>query len=881
MNNHCTTTLIRAITMNRTFCLVGITACLFLTSCTQSQTPSRKTTSDNQVELVPFHIPGDEGSDNASSFASRLHQPAGKDGFVVIKNGQFHVGNQRQRFWGVNLCFGANFPGHEQADKIAAHFRKLGINVARFHHMDMQDAPDGIWKTVDGKRELDPDQVDKLDYFLNQLHENGIYANINLHVSRTLRESEGFPEMGNTVWWTGSNKWVMYYDPDVQRELKKFCRDLLGHENPYRKLRRADDPGIAMVEMINENYFSVRGTEILRKLPQKYVDSFAVVWNEWLKKKYPSTAEMKKAWYDNQEPMGEFLVESEPFTDGPGIWRVNATNVTIGQKPNQTGPAEGVKALRLEPSNKTEQNHFMQLNSGVLSVEKGKPYSIKFWAKADKKRSIGIEVSSNVGGEWRSLGIFETFDIGTEWQEVKRIVFAEETLDEGAYMAINFGTDETPWEIAGLSLQQGAEVEPLPADQAIEKSNVGIPDSGWPEAAHLDLKEFMVDTEKKFLVDMRSFLRDEIGVKAPITGSQENYHAPGILPDAVDYVDLHNYWHHPTFPAGKDFNPTEYRTGNEPIESFPTRSNWPSNSLLMRTGWRYFDMPFTLSEWNHSEPSDVNSGAVMMAAVLAGLQDWDGIMFFDYEAGNPDWFGEKFEGFFEFNGQPVKLATLAVAGNIYLRGDLPSLTDRKRGTFTDRVDGRAAFDHLIGVDPKANSKDTVTVSETNSYATPNKSVTWNAKDPDKAHLVLNTKKTQGAWGLIANQEFELPSMKLDVGDVARNYATIVLTSMDDKPIEKSKRMILLASSGAENTDMQWNEERTSVSDQWGTGPTLINPVSATVSFAANSFSGEPKVFALDGKGNQTGEVSVKKTNDGYEFEIGGEYSTIWYNIVIQ
>ncbi|MFK7818296.1 MAG: hypothetical protein AB8G99_06240 [Planctomycetaceae bacterium] len=162
--------------------------------------------------------------------------------------------------------------------------------------------------------------------------------------------------------------------------------------------------------------------------------------------------------------------------------------------------------------------------------------------------------------------------------------------------------------------------------------------------------------------------------------------------------------------------------------------------------------------------------------------------------------------------------------------------------------------------------------------TPDKSLIWDATKPDRAYLTLNTPRSQGAWGLIANQSFSMPNLDVEVGSILRNYGTVVATTLDDADsIGASKSILLLASSGAENTGMQWNDERTSVSDKWGTGPTRINPVSATVRIASRQVR---KVFALDGTGARTKEVPVKRTSDGIEFSIGGKFETLWYLLTI-
>ena len=87
-------------------------------------------------QSFPFVIPGD---DSATSVVSRagLLDPIQPDEFVRVSESHFYVGDRRLRFWGVNLCFAANFPTHAEADKLAPHMAKLGINAVRFHHMDL------------------------------------------------------------------------------------------------------------------------------------------------------------------------------------------------------------------------------------------------------------------------------------------------------------------------------------------------------------------------------------------------------------------------------------------------------------------------------------------------------------------------------------------------------------------------------------------------------------------------------------------------------------------------------------------------------------------------------------------------------------------------
>lgn len=65
------------------------------------------------AQRFPFVIPGDDTTPTVTSRSGLLHRPAGKYGFVRVEDDHFYAGQDRIRFWGMNLCFSANFPSHE------------------------------------------------------------------------------------------------------------------------------------------------------------------------------------------------------------------------------------------------------------------------------------------------------------------------------------------------------------------------------------------------------------------------------------------------------------------------------------------------------------------------------------------------------------------------------------------------------------------------------------------------------------------------------------------------------------------------------------------------------------------------------------------------
>ena len=83
------------------------------------------------------------------TFSHLLDAPAGKHGHVTVKDGHFYFADgTRARFIGFNLPTRSNTPDHETADKLAARFASLGVNVIRLHAADapIGDEP-GSWSS--------------------------------------------------------------------------------------------------------------------------------------------------------------------------------------------------------------------------------------------------------------------------------------------------------------------------------------------------------------------------------------------------------------------------------------------------------------------------------------------------------------------------------------------------------------------------------------------------------------------------------------------------------------------------------------------------------------------------------------------------------------
>lgn len=192
------------------------------------EAPVTITAGDDWVPLTETSAPIVPGS--ALDFSSLLDAPAGKYGRVVVSGGHFGFerATKTQRFWGVNLCFGANYLEKPEADALADRLARLGYNTVRIHHFDNEAGNAAA--------------LDKLDYLIASLKKRGIYIKTDLFVSRVVPEAISL----------GDFKAAVLVSEPALENWKGFAKTLLSHVNPYTQLAWKDDPAIAWLSVVNE-----------------------------------------------------------------------------------------------------------------------------------------------------------------------------------------------------------------------------------------------------------------------------------------------------------------------------------------------------------------------------------------------------------------------------------------------------------------------------------------------------------------------------------------------------------------------------------------------------------------------------------------------------
>jgi lysophospholipase L1-like esterase len=202
------------------------------------------------AKLQPFSWDWSRAHESVLDLSRFLDAPAGKGGFVRVQDGHFiKPDGARLRLWGVNIASTSCFPPKDQAPRIAEDLARLGFNIARFHHLDADWGQCLFISKTNHTRAFDTNNLDRLDFFIAELKQRGIYTSLTMNVHRHFKEGDGVRD------WKilGIGKGATYFNPLLIELQHEFTRSLLTHRNPYTGLEYRHEPALVTIEMVNEN----------------------------------------------------------------------------------------------------------------------------------------------------------------------------------------------------------------------------------------------------------------------------------------------------------------------------------------------------------------------------------------------------------------------------------------------------------------------------------------------------------------------------------------------------------------------------------------------------------------------------------------------------
>ncbi len=229
--------------------------------------------------------------------ADWLDAPAGKHGILKFDGDDFQFEDGTKiKFWGTNHGNRTCGPDKEEAEKRAAWYAKMGINAVRLHKFTYSG--NGGFGCEDNSSCLTDEGWDRLDYYMYQLRQKGIYYSWSPIYGHRLVDGDSSRVMAYHEIKTGlkgNTSGLVNFAGDLQDVVIDLMVNLLDHRNSYTGLRYADDPALISVEMQNEDNIFWAFASKLDACPT-YKKMLCKQYCDWLRKKYGNQENILKAW---------------------------------------------------------------------------------------------------------------------------------------------------------------------------------------------------------------------------------------------------------------------------------------------------------------------------------------------------------------------------------------------------------------------------------------------------------------------------------------------------------------------------------------------------------------------------------------------------------
>ncbi|NDK15436.1 MAG: hypothetical protein GW911_25690 [Armatimonadetes bacterium] len=832
----------------------------------------------DQTGWFPFLIP-----DLASAATERAEvdlsflspEPAGAHGFLRPR-GEDLVDDRGVpvRLFGVNLTDYHPLMPKDLAEPAARRLRQLGVNFVRFHYFDWAKAPAGILN--DDMQTLNPEKLDQLDWLFFQLKQHGIYVDLNLHVAR------GLPDPPPGWGWMGKNLDLLH-EPWIQSELR-YARDLVSHVNPYTKLRYADDPGIAVIELNNENT-ALSGWHRYASLPDAFRQPLQQRWNQWLRQKHGTTEKLRQSWGGGLT--GPELLRNGDLSAGKSEWtyQLGGGNGTLEVVADATAP--GGRYLRWDVREPGTAFWHHQLQQADLPVRDGKSYTLTFTGRARAGGSQALDCSVMMQVEpWGVVGRGVTVELTSGGRE-HQVAFELANPDgRPVRLNLNCNNEAGTFDLAALSLREGTPPA-LQNGESLEASTVLLADATATGPKTRDYVRFLLDRELDYVGRFRRLLKDDLGAKQIVYCTQVNYGgAAGLVREATtgDAIDCHAYPSHPLRREVDGRTVWAIRNVSMTGEAFPGLTRLALNRVAGK--------PYFVTEFDLNPPNDFCAQEFPLLAALATYQGWSGVLdygWYNFGTGpgtdqiKSPWQTVAHSGQIAFMpaaallfrqglGRPAeRRVTLAVPRETALdltaadasgwRGPAwPGVGDGAPwtvGTAMQLADGSGPVAASTAVDAPAAAR---LVSDTGE-------LTFDRATPGAETLQVNAPALRFVSGSVAGRRFDLGDVRLSFGDkLHRDFAQACLVSLDSQPVGMSKRLLFTIASRVESKGAAYTADRSLC--QWGEAPTMAEPVPLTLTLP----NADWRAQTLDANGCVRGEVLLQ----GATLTTRAEDATMWY-----
>lgn len=854
--------------------------------------------------MVPFVLPWNDATTNLVDYSGANPPIDAASRVSVDSEGHFAVQGRRIRFLGVNFAGDSPFMPTNKAEAVAARLAKFGVNNVRFHHMDAPWATGGgiLAYTSMSSRNFNAAQLERLHFLVSRLKAHGVYANLNLLVGREYRSGDGLGSEITALDWKDQHILGFFNDTALAIQ-KEYATRLLTPTNRFTGLPLAQDPAVALVEIINENGLVQKWYEgVLDGLPARYAGQLEARWNDWLVRRYTNDPAMLAAWKAIDTPLGTNLLKNGAFANGLANWNQEQHD-TARATFTRTYEFTNHPSARIQTTTAGSASWHIQFNQAGLGLVAGRAYTFSFWARADRAASLDAAVM-RAYGDYGVTGYSERLSLTTNWQFCTA-TFQSPVTDSN--IRVNFGglgtQLATVW-LADVRFQAGGRIGTLPAGASLAARSVPSIRHGGPGFtgtldARRDWLRFARDCECGYYDDMVGHLRTNVGYVGLVFGTIMA-NSPATVQSRLDVIDGHAYWQHPQFPG------TPWDSVNWTVENVSlVNTLGDANPLAGLARQRIQGKPFTVTEYQHPAPNQYGAEGPLLLAAYAALQDWDGLWLFDYGPGNDSVTMGRIRGFFDTAQHPTRMANLRLAAHLFRRGDIrPAAREytlalkpddeierlledgRSWSVFSGAQLGLPDRLPLVGrvstsVGPDATGLATPPANPTaNLLQSDTAELRWDLRTAGRGVFTADCPRTKIVVGFAANRVFDLGGVVVRPGTNLLGWLTFGLTLVQGDSFTNGGTALLVAAGQCENTGMKWKDsQKNSVGNQWGSAPTLVEVVPLTVTLPVGT--NRVQAWTLDERGRRRSPLSPAGDGLATTLALTTNTATLWYEIQIE
>ena len=101
---------------------------------------------------------------------------------------------------------------------------------------------------------------------------------------------------------------------------------------------------------------------------------------------------------------------------------------------------------------------------------------------------------------------------------------------------------------------------------------------------------------------------------------------------------------------------------------------------------------------------------------------------------------------------------------------------------------------------------------------------------------------------------------------------IGVVALDGKPIRESRKLLVSVAARVENQNMGWDAARRTVGKKWGTGPTVCEGVTASITVPGANWRAQ----RLDGTGASAGPARGRAVAGRFKLDVSPADRTLWF-----